>query len=136
MATVISRTTANLHLVPARVGEGDETQKVLLPFSELRLGSEAIVHDVDREGATADSDISMLLSATVPLENLAFILVDLAHDLRRMCNEVVAIGQGDLAVDPERMQVVRFFVAHLERQARNCRIQLDRTYPPPPETEE
>lgn len=126
---VVARTTAALHLVTGTIDEDDENRrKVLLPFAEVRLGGGDF--STMREMNDED-DLPTLFSATMSLENLAFMLLDLTNDLRRVCTETIAIGGGELAVDQTRMAHVRYFVAHLERQARSCRLRLDQAYGEP-----
>ena len=127
---VIARTNAALHLITGRLESEDETpgKKVLVPFAEMRIGG-ARVDDIDE---SFDPDQSETLhTSTVSLENMAYMVLDLATDLRRLCAETTQLSQGDLAIDPVRMAHVRYFVAHLERQARICRLSLDKCYGPP-----
>ena len=133
--SIVPRTNASLHMMPGRFGKpGDEQRrKVLVPFAEMRLGGMPIKKLVEAEDQD-ESDPPTIFSASLPLENLAYVLLDLTNDLKRMCQEVCAIGDGELAVDPARMAHIRYFVAHLERQARLCRMGLDQKYgaPEPP----
>lgn len=127
-AVAIPRTIASLHLLPA-VLEPDadgEHDKILMPFAEVRLGGGSL-----RAGVDTDEEPPTLFTANMPIENLAYILLDLTADLKRMCREVCEMGQGPLAVDAVRMAHVRYFVAHLERQARLCRLRLDAFYGAP-----
>lgn len=128
--SAIIRTNASLHLVTGRLeGETDQPpERVLLPFAEFRLGGGTMEEVKD---LTEDDDPPTLLSKSVSLENMAFMVLDLAQDLKRMCAEVSSIGRGSLSVDPQRMAHVRYFVAHLERQARSCKIGLDKAFGAP-----
>lgn len=142
--SVIPKTSASLHLLPGKLDVGTKSEgegksdrvKVLIPFAEVRLGGNPIGEDDHNLEEHGNIDPPTVFEANLPLENLAFVLVDLANDLKRMCGEVADIGDGSLKVDPARMAVVRYFVAHLERQARQCRIKLDATYGTPQEPEE
>lgn len=131
---VIARTNAALHLIPGRIESEDDTpgKKVLVPFAEMRIGG-ARVADIDETFDPEDSET--LHTSTVSLENMAYMVLDLATDLRRLCAEAVQLSQGELAVDPVRMAHVRYFVAHLERQARICRLSLDKCYGAPEDAE-
>lgn len=131
---VIARTNAALHLVTGRLESEADTpdKKVLVPFAEMRIGG-ARVADIDETFDPEDAET--LHSSTVSLENMAYMVLDLATDLRRLCVEATQLSQGDLAVDPLRMAHVRYFVAHLERQARMCRISLDKCYGAPEEAQ-
>jgi hypothetical protein len=129
--SVIPKTAASLHLLPAWLDDDDaeEKPKVLVPFAEMRLGGGSIQASVtDGE----DIDPPTLFTASIPLENLAYILLDLTSDMKRICNEICSMS-GDLAVDPARMAHVRYFAAHLERQARLCRFRIDSRYGAPEE---
>lgn len=140
--SVIPKTLASLHLVPGRLdADGDEKPRVLIPFAEMRLGGMNIHQapeflpsgdDERASGDGEDADPPTLFAANLPLENLAYVLLDLTSDLKRICGEVCAMS-GELAVDPARMAHVRYFVAHLERQARQCRLRIDNKYGPPEE---
>lgn len=132
---VIPKTAASLHLMPGRLdsAEEDVRRKVLVPFVELRLGGGKL-KDIENDGDIAEEDVPTLFTANVPLENLAFMLLDLTSDLKRICQEVCSLGNGELTVDSARMAAVRYFVAHLERQARSCRVRLDDHYGEPEET--
>jgi len=129
--SVIPKTLASLHLVPARLDDdaAEEKPKVLVPFAELRLGGGSI-KEVAKDGE--EGDLPTLFAANIPLENLAYILLDLTSDLKRICNEICSMS-GDLAVDPARIAHVRYFAAHLERQARQCRFRIDSRYGVPEE---
>lgn len=127
---VIARTAAALHLTTGQLDSEDGTpgKKVLVPFAEMRIGG-ARVADIDDTFDPEESET--LHTSTVSLENMAYMVLDLATDLRRLCAEAVQLSQGELAVDPVRMAHVRYFVAHLERQARMCRLSLDKCYGAP-----
>lgn len=127
---VIARTNAALHLITGRFESEDDVpgKKVLVPFAEMRIGG-ARVADIDETFDPEESEA--LHSSTVSLENMAYMVLDLATDLRRLCTEATQLSQGDLAIDPVRMAHVRYFVAHLERQARMCRLSLDKCYGAP-----
>jgi hypothetical protein len=128
---IVPRTAATLHLMPGRLEDGskEEQTKVLVPFAEVRLGG-GVIADLPAE-LTDEDEMPTLFSANMPLENLAFVLLDLTSDLKRLCTEAAAISGGELSVDPARMAHVRYFVAHLERQARQCRLRLDQAYGEP-----
>ncbi len=128
--SVVTRTMASLHLVIGKTDDEDveALEKFLVPLAQFRLGGGGIA-DVQNVDDAAESP--MLLSATVSLENMAFMVVDLMTDLHRICVEVSSLAGGELAVDPVRMAHVRYYVAHLERQARMCRVRLDRVYGEP-----
>ena len=127
---VISRTSAGLHILPGRVDgeDGEKSRKYLLPFAEVRLGGGKMAEmDPDDEGR----DPPTILTATLSLENMAFMVYDLMRDLRGLCSETSSIVGGKLAVDPTRMAHVRYFVAHIEKQARACRVELDKAFGEP-----
>jgi hypothetical protein len=129
---IIPKTIATFVLSLGRLGDSDDedSQKVLVPFAEVRLGGGPISEMVD--GARSeDEDPPTLFLESLPLENLAYVLLDLTGDLKRICYEICSLGQSELAVDPARMAHVRYFMAHLERQARLCRIRLDQTFGAP-----
>ena len=131
---VIPKTLVSLHLMTGRLeeeGEAEGRQKVLVPFAELRLGGGSIAEMLN-DGLIADNaDPPTLFATTLSIENTAFVLLDLMSDLRRICVEVTSLAQGELVVEPGRMAHVRYFVAHLERQARLCRRSLDQVYGEP-----
>jgi len=126
---LVTRTAASLHLTTGRLSTGDdaETRKVLVAFAEMRLGGSPVGREQPDDEAD-DEDTETLYATSMPLENFAFVLLDLARDLNRMCGEVTALHAANLTVDPARMAAVRYFVAHLERQARTCRVKLDEAY--------
>ncbi|MEG3166573.1 hypothetical protein U1737_00005 [Sphingomonas sp. LB3N6] len=128
--SVVSRTSASLHLLTARVdvGEDQPPERVLLPFAEFRLGGAAMA---DAKDLSEEDDPPTLLAGYLTLENLAFMVLDLTRDLKRVCSEVTALGSGDLSVDPQRMAHVRYFAAHIERNARACRLGLDKAFGAP-----
>lgn len=129
---VVPQTAASLVIVPGRHPEEEdgERKKVLVPFAELSLKGGAIEAISQLEG-DEDQKLPELLRQNVPVENLAFILMDLMKDLRRICIELSEIDSRKLEVDRARMGMVRFYVAHLERHARQCRLRLDNTYGAP-----
>lgn len=129
--SVVARTLAQLHLSPGRIEEeqASELTKVLLPFAEVRLGGGAIGELATDDNSEIETDtLPTLFTTSLPLENLAFVLLDLTSDLKRMCHEICEMGDGALGVDRARMAHVRYFLAHLERQARLARIRLDDRY--------
>lgn len=130
---VIPRTLASLHLMPGQLGDdSDETNRTaLLPLAEVRLGSAPLSGDSEN-----DDESATLITANLPLENLAYVLLDLTSDLKRICSDICDMGEGRVVVDPARMAHVRFYLAHLERQARLARVRLDRRYGAPEADEE
>lgn len=130
----VMKTSATLHLVPGLLGESDDddAKKALIPFGEIRLGGRP-VGQIESEDVESSEDIPTLFAASLPLENLAFVLLDLTNELKRACTEVCGLGRGGLDVDHGRMAVVRYFVAHLEKEARQCRTRLDAAFGEPGE---
>lgn len=131
--SVVAKTVASLHLLPGRLeaDDADASRPVLVPFAEMRLGGGLMADLKADEPLDEDFEPGTVFTANLSMENFAFILLDLTSDLARMCSEVAALGKGDLAVDPARMAHVRYFVAHLERQARSCRLRLDNAFGAP-----
>lgn len=128
----VMKTSATLHLVPGLLGDpdDDDAKKALIPFSEIRLGGRP-VGEIESENVGPSEEIPTLFTASLPLENLAFVLLDLTNELKRACTEVCGLSRDGLDVDHGRMAVVRYFVAHLEKEARQCRTRLDAAFGEP-----
>ncbi|MEG3159422.1 hypothetical protein U1763_02795 [Sphingomonas sp. LB2R24] len=134
--STIAKTSATLHLLPGLLGEPEQKDatKALIPFAEIRLGGRP-VGDAGSDETVPPDDVPTMFTANVPLENLAFLLLDLTNELKRACTEVCGLGRDGLDVDHARMAVVRYFVAHLEREARQCRSRLDKAFGEPSSAE-
>ena len=59
-------------------------------------------------------------TATVPLENLALLLLDMMSDFRTLCQEIAELSRGELTVEPARLGHERYFIAHAQHQATQC----------------
>lgn len=93
----------------------DERKTVLLPYVDLRLAGVRLGSgEVDPEA------LKTIFTATVPLENLAFLLVDMMSDFRTLCQEIAELSRGELTVEPARLGHARYFIAHAQRQATQC----------------
>ncbi|WP_242416454.1 hypothetical protein [Sphingomonas panni] len=127
--SIVAQTNASLHLITGRLQaeEGRPGDKVLLPFAEFRIGGGSVEQVKE---IAQDDDPPTMLSATLTLENMAFMVFDLASDLRRVCDEASSLAKGDLKVDGTRMKMVRYFVTHLEWEAAACRHRLDEAFAP------
>lgn len=125
--TVIPRTTANLILGSGTTESPAGDRSVLLPYVEVRfLGDE--IAKLSERPETPEAELRPLFTATLPLENAGFILLDMMADLKRICAAIGTMGTSGLSVEPTRMAHMRYFVAHLERQAVFCRRRLDDAY--------
>ena len=129
MVTIIRSSRSTLVMGTGRVGDDELKQKVLLPFVDIRFRGHSL------EGAASDEDdegeIGELFTATLPIENMAYLALKLTRDIRRISSDMIEIGQGGIPLEATRIAYVRYYLAHIERQARLCRKQIDRRFGEP-----
>ena len=94
---------------------GDEGDHVLIPFVETKLGR------TEAEGAEPEDLFSQLLT----LENAAFLVSDLAGDLRLACAHLGNMADGPLRPEPARMEYVRRFLVRAQANVSACLAELD-----------
>ena len=87
---VLPLSSMNLILATGKIENGPI---VLVPYVEFRL-----LKDVDGEDSPQET-----YNATIAFENAAFIIMDMARDLAEASHQLVQVAQGELAVEPVRM---------------------------------
>ncbi|CAO4170377.1 hypothetical protein CLBKND_01581 [Methylorubrum aminovorans] len=107
-------TQMSLLMAVGQVSEGGA--HVLIPFVETKLGR------AEREGTEPEDLFSELLT----LENAAFLVSDLAGDLRLVCQHLGNIVDGPLRPEPARMEFVRRFLIRAQENVTACLVELDR----------
>lgn len=95
------------------VGRIDDDH-VLLPFVELKLG----------KGEDPDEPENVL-TATISIENAAFLISDLAGDLRSVTAHVASLGTGRLRAEPKRIEFVRRLLVQAQDSLAGCLVEVE-----------
>lgn len=96
---VISRAALALQL---RIGhlEGKPGTEVLLPIVDVSLfGADSVSDPVE--------ELKPVLSRALTLENVAFVIFDLADDFETLCSQLRHVSDGAIKPEPSRIQAMR-----------------------------
>lgn len=118
---VVASTSASLLVSVGRLNEGDG-ETVLVPFVQLNLGS---LEDSDGSAYVRYSEV-------LTLDNAFFVLSDLAQELKAVCAEVGAVGQGNLKPEPARLELARKFALSAKLAVEGALEELNRVQPVSP----
>ena len=104
----VTSTGISIILNFAKVEDSDVT--VLLPFADVKIEG----------GRPNDSDElvdEILFSNVLPLENVAFLVVNLVSDLRSACEDLASLAGSGTPIERMRLEQTRYFLAHTVREA-------------------
>lgn len=104
----VSSTAMSALLSFAKLVDNDGT--VLLPFVDLKIQQEVPSDD----GELAEET---LLSMVLPMENAAFLAVNLVSDLRSVCEDLASLKGSGTALERKRLEQTRYYLAHTVREA-------------------
>ena len=120
--SVVNGTYMSLLLaVGTTPGKGDEERSVLVPFLELRLDGRAPDNEGERlypKSDSADSPESgerSLFSRTMTLENVAYMIFDLANEFNGVSEQLATIGAGGMQLERVRVEKCREWLAEAQR---------------------
>ena len=104
----VTSTGISIILNFAKVEDTDAT--VLLPFADVKI----------KGGRSDESDELVeeaLFSHVLPLENAAFLVVNLVSDLRSACEDLASLAGSGTPIERMRLEQTRFYLGHTVREA-------------------
>ncbi len=107
---IVRDTSMTLLLAPGRLS--DDNKPISLPFVHLNIDGCSATDDGEEVGKT-------LLRAMMPFENAAFLLVNLASDLKFACSQLTQMSRAE-DLEPRRLELVRQLAAYTTHEALNC----------------
>ena len=107
-------TQMSLLIAVGQVSEGGD--HVIIPFVETKLAR------VEGEGTEPEDLFSQILT----LENAAFLVSELAGDLRLVCAHLGNMAKGPLRPEPARTEYLRRFLVQAQENVSACLVEMDR----------
>lgn len=117
---VISHSNTALLLCLGTIDE--EKALVLAPFVQLELVEAT-------EDSAENEDRKPLFSKTLTLDNVAYLISDLARDFRAICSQLQDISLGNIKPDQARLELVRRFLSSARRSIDDSILELDKIKP-------
>ncbi len=103
-------------------GRAADAADVLIPLVDFRLVRE--VQTEAKEGEEAEMEEAF--GANVAFDNFAFLLMDMARDLKKVSKQIAQVTQGELSVEPGRMSFARDCLRKAGVFLTECSEELDR----------
>jgi hypothetical protein len=88
----------------------DSETSILIPYVETRI-----------EGGSprdeSETEFDAIFSGVMTLENAAFLVVNLASDMRSVCEELASLSGSTTQMERRRLEQARYLLAHTAREA-------------------